>query len=393
MNSKTRFAAIEGLRGWLAWAVVCYHIASFSGVPENWYRFFKAGGLPAVLVFMIVSGFVITHLLIKRPEPYGTYLVRRFMRIFPLFAVTCIAGYYLHVQLLAHDVFGDQQFASDWRSIVASSKMYFWQHVVAHLTMLHGAISNNLLPWSDYAFNSPAWSISVEWQFYLLAPLILLAPKYPLLACLTVVLIGTGHWLFKGFGSYHQPSFIFDPIGYFAVGIVSRLFYPTLAGKIKNLNVILASIVLFYALVGNGPLAVWSIVYLGFILHPSVNGILVQGYRLALESHLATYFGSRSYSIYLAHFPVIIAVMWLWITLFSSPPGFLPLLAMVVPATILTAEILYRVVEIPSISLGSRWARRSMSLERYDHDVRALTEVAPLPKGDRVTLKFGPKAD
>jgi peptidoglycan/LPS O-acetylase OafA/YrhL len=173
---------------------------------------------------------------------------------------------------------------------------------------------------------------------------------------------------------------LLDPIGYFAVGIIGRLFYPTVAGKIKNLNLILASIVLFYALVGNGPLAVWSIVYLGFILHPSVNGIFVQGYRLALEGHLATYFGSRSYSIYLGHFPVIVAVMWLWITLFSSPPGFLPLLAMAVPATILTAEILYRVVEIPGINLGSRWARRSMNLERYDHDLRTPTG-SPAPQG------------
>lgn len=61
-----KFRAIEGLRGWLAWAVVLAHLAYCSGfntgvLPAQ----FRSLGPPAVLVFLIVSGFVITHLSLK----------------------------------------------------------------------------------------------------------------------------------------------------------------------------------------------------------------------------------------------------------------------------------------------------------------------------------------
>jgi peptidoglycan/LPS O-acetylase OafA/YrhL len=50
-----RFIAIEGLRGWLAWAVVFSHLTQTSGIYAK--GFGPAPGNFAVLVFIMVSGF------------------------------------------------------------------------------------------------------------------------------------------------------------------------------------------------------------------------------------------------------------------------------------------------------------------------------------------------
>ena len=39
----------------------------------------------AVMIFVILSGFVITHLVVEKHEPYGPYLGRRALRIFPIY--------------------------------------------------------------------------------------------------------------------------------------------------------------------------------------------------------------------------------------------------------------------------------------------------------------------
>ena len=44
-------------------------------------------------------------------------------------------------------------------------------HIPLHLTLLHGVVPEKLLPSSATAFLGPAWSLSLEWQFYLIAPL------------------------------------------------------------------------------------------------------------------------------------------------------------------------------------------------------------------------------
>ena len=41
--------------------------------------------------------------------------------------------------------------------------------IVAHLTMTHGLFPNGLLPDVWFSFLSAAWSLSTEWQFYVLA--------------------------------------------------------------------------------------------------------------------------------------------------------------------------------------------------------------------------------
>jgi peptidoglycan/LPS O-acetylase OafA/YrhL len=71
-------------------AVVFSHLVYFANIYGHGFGSLIAHlGRPAVL-FVIISGFVITHVIVERPEPYLGYLTRRFMRIFPLFAITSV---------------------------------------------------------------------------------------------------------------------------------------------------------------------------------------------------------------------------------------------------------------------------------------------------------------
>jgi peptidoglycan/LPS O-acetylase OafA/YrhL len=322
-----------------------------------------------VLVFIIVSGFVITHLVTERPEPYGDYLLRRFMRIFPLFAVTCVIGFFT-TNLCAETVSrspwaSDPSFAPVLQMFARWSHTiheFFWPHVIAHITMLHGAISSNLLPDSPYAFNSPAWSISLEWQFYLIAPAaIMIARKQGAIIWFALLIalleIAFRHGLF---GQFDSPSFLPGAAGYFALGIASRLAYPAIAGRIRYPNTLIAvilTLVPFYLEAQS--LWGWAIVMIGLALDKSVSSTSVFSkiYYHALESPAATYFGSRSYSVYLSHWPIITLCTWLWLRLFptaTSASTFVGVALLTIPLTLLISELLYRAVEQPGIMLGSR---------------------------------------
>src|SRR3569832_2354324 len=88
-----KISAIEGFRGWLAWMVVLAHVVEVVDAQGVWHILGEMGH-PAVIMFVIVSEFVITHRVIERPEPYPIYVLRRFMRIFLLFSVSCFFGFF-----------------------------------------------------------------------------------------------------------------------------------------------------------------------------------------------------------------------------------------------------------------------------------------------------------
>jgi peptidoglycan/LPS O-acetylase OafA/YrhL len=122
-------------------------------------------GAYAVDGFIILSGFVITQLLVAKNEPYGIFIFRRFIRLFPAFVV-CLA-----IALLVRPfTFGT---APSELIREASENRYFWWHLGAHASLIHGLVPTAWLPLSQLAFLPPGWSISLEFQLYLVAPLVL----------------------------------------------------------------------------------------------------------------------------------------------------------------------------------------------------------------------------
>src|SRR5262249_48481942 len=229
---------LEGLRGWLSWLVVIAHIVFLSGLQHH-YKVADAlyiNGPQAVFAFVILSGFVITHLLLATKETYGQFITRRFFRLFPVFLVCCTAA------IAVASSFGD--YLSAWSSgarynlgevrLLDLPDNNFVTHFFAHLTMLHGTLPDEVLPHAPDMFLIPAWSISLEWQFYLIAPIaVLIATRKTgraILASSAFVLTGLYH--FGAFGSFAYPSLIFGAAGYFLVGIMSRLLLPRITGVV-----------------------------------------------------------------------------------------------------------------------------------------------------------------
>lgn len=140
--------SLDGLRAIAAFLVVFYHVG-MAWAP---------GGL-GVLAFFVLSGFLITWLLLKEEEKSGTislksFYVRRSLRIFPAFY-----AYWILVsaaELLTHK-----------RFVVAQAVSSFF-YVNNYYQAIHGDPNTSL---------SHTWSLGVEEQFYLLWPLLFLLLK------------------------------------------------------------------------------------------------------------------------------------------------------------------------------------------------------------------------
>lgn len=233
------FRGIEGLRAWLAWTVVAAHIVLG---PALW-RFVRIGPITAaadqaVFAFIVISGFVITHLILTRPEPYTVYIGRRFLRLFPVYLL-CLA---LGVMTSA----GYQQtvLAKPWGAMtpplamfggqLASQSMHPVAHLLAHLTMLHGLIPDQVLDNASQVFLGPAWSLSLEWQFYLVAPFVVAMATRPRGALILTALFLPAYALYWSgrLGTYGEPwghpSVLFGAAPLFALGIATRIAMPLL---------------------------------------------------------------------------------------------------------------------------------------------------------------------
>lgn len=234
-----RFAAIEGLRAWLAWTVVLGHCIQGADLQQRSLLFkVSQAGAVSVFVFIIISGFVITHLVLEKKESYAPYLVRRWMRIFPLFAVASVLAAF------TLPLYADAMLAVPWhsttadlvRDLMAAQAAHPWAHLIAHATMLHGAIPDNILKSSQHTCLPAAWSLSLEWQFYLIAPFAIMLARKPRSAALLLLACWIGaNLFFRGWlGEFHSISFLPGAAPGFAIGIASRLTWPMLQGRISH---------------------------------------------------------------------------------------------------------------------------------------------------------------
>lgn len=194
-------------------------------------KILPAGNL-AVNVFMVISGFVIAHLLMQGRETYWQYILRRGWRLLPLMlAMIALAiairplyenAYVLNPFLSEHDMRANR---------FQAEKTYWPWHILAHVTMLHGAIPENVLKYASTTYLAPAWSISLEWQFYIFAPVflsMLTIKSRASIATMMVAFVICAVTATGKLGTWSQDSFLPLMLTFFLIGMTFRLIFQSL---------------------------------------------------------------------------------------------------------------------------------------------------------------------
>jgi peptidoglycan/LPS O-acetylase OafA/YrhL len=367
--SNQRISELEALRGPLCWWVVISHILPIVGITEETLgRFgFLVEGTYAVEVFIIMSGFFIFYLLDSGRENYKQFIIRRFFRLYPAYFVCLI------ISILSVGISLEALNTLSWESIRNAVRIdifndsleYFLPHVIAHLTMLHGVIPHSILPSSSYAFIGQAWSISLEWQFYLVAPLLFQMIKQKNLI-LTVSTFGYLSLIFYLFQDA-EKAFLLTQTPFFLIGIVSfyiwKHYQSILTIPTKYwVFVTPVSVALTAGFTRQLATTLWVLVFLS-VLALRVNKKLILEKMLSkvLNNRIMLYFGNISYSIYLCHMIVIYSILFC-VTQITPDHGqgfyLVTLMLLVIPLTTLCSHFLHYWIEKPFMRLGKQFATK-----------------------------------
>lgn len=372
-SAPRKLWAIEGLRAWLAWAVVFAHVVQICGIDRTqtgwWITQFAA--TEAVLVFIIISGFVIANVVLERRENWGPYITRRAFRIFPVYLLVLPIGaatmYLAEAALdyMSWSAIPAFKYDDTVRATIASVEAEPVAHWTSHVLLLQGLIPDSLLDNAQTSFLGPAWSLSLEWQFYLIAPalVVMLSRRLGAFVALILLALGAGLYRIGVFGVFELPS-LFPAVGYlFALGIASRLVYPMLKqASFFPTAVAIGCMILALLYRELLAIALWGafLAIIAGVSRMAHERLVARVVRAATESPLAVWLGARSYAVYLAHWPIVqaLAFLILPLTAFTQWQALLVLAPAVCIATLVAAELLHRFVERPMIKLGAQLASR-----------------------------------
>jgi peptidoglycan/LPS O-acetylase OafA/YrhL len=323
----------------------------------------------AVDVFVMLSGFAIFALLEGRHEPYAPYMVRRFFRIFPVYFFYLVVS--VTIQPLVREAFvdGPQAFMQDRRlDILNNTEAYWWQHLVAHLTLLHGLIPERWLPDTNFAFLGQAWSLSLEWQFYLVAPflLVLIKGRYrtwgvALLLVATAVVLAIRPIMGSGFLGAKFHLFLLGIATFYAMREMRHRKVPVTGAVGVAIFACAICFLLLFRSAAVLPFLVWAAaVYIGLASRETQSGPAALASRF-LNCAPVQWLGHISYSLYLCHMILITAGL---LVLERMPglggwPFALALLLIMLPASIALSSLSFVLIERPFMRVGSNWARRN----------------------------------
>ena len=157
---KEIYPSLNGLRALSIIFVIFSHIKSeLDKIPILsdlfYYIGFISDGQFGVNVFFVISGFLITILLLKEEDCYGRislkkFYLRRFFRIFPAYYFLLL----VYAVLTVFSIINISQLS--WLTAITYTKYFNWS-----------------LDW----FTAHAWSLSIEEHFYLMWPFVFLFGK------------------------------------------------------------------------------------------------------------------------------------------------------------------------------------------------------------------------
>lgn len=374
---------LDGLRGVLAVCVVLSHIALWCGFAEP-----PMGGRGARLyssfiyaqwtveAFFILSGFAISYLIHAQRPTFTSFMTGRFFRIYPVYllcAVLGLAAVAITPFVLETATWRETSYFNDVGVLVLNEQTSPWQHWLAHLTLLNGVVPKDVLPGAAATVLVPAWSISVEWQFYLCALLLARLVR----SSLGVLLLAGVAWLGVKFAApwiNPMPAFLPLVLPLFLIGIGSYHLYTafiTAGAKRSGRNAALVAATLAAVLLARWhtlTLFIWTVAFGSlFVDRSNFFGRALCTIRDVLAYPFCQFIGKISYPLYLVHWPLILA--FLATLLYFKPSmafneALTWLLLAGLPLMLGAAFLLHRLIEAPFMRLGKRLSTRPSSSER-----------------------------
>lgn len=374
--ASARIAEFDGLRGILAWCVVGNHLLLCNGFFEvivHRHPRFAELGLSALDLFMLLSGFVITRLLIVGREPFGPFIWRRACRIVPAYWVALIAG------ILLNGVLADnfrrlpaQAGGESYAAVCDLGAARLWIDGPLHALMWHGLVPMGLLPLAAYTLIGAGWTVSLEWQFYWVAPCLLRDARKQVSAFVVLALAcAVATFFSEKIIVLFSYAFLPAKIGFYFVGALSFVAFsgPPEWRYWLRWFVCPCACLSAIALAGSGrliesllPVLMWCIVIgsARFGTFPIV--------RKSLDSRPLQALGRWSYSTYLFHVPVITilqACIWRIIRPTSSTQLFFWTAASTIPVVLLVSVASWRWIEVPFQRFGRTKNRQPPAANAY----------------------------
>jgi peptidoglycan/LPS O-acetylase OafA/YrhL len=309
---------IDGLRAISVLAVIFYH-AEFAVQGRQLF----SGGFLGVDVFFVISGFLITSLLLQEQDSTGTisfngFYERRARRLLPVLLVVALASLPPAWLLLY-----PQQLLDFAKSLLAS--LFFVSNFYWYSTLqVYGAESALLKPLLH------TWSLAVEEQYYFIYPVILVVlsgisshKRSVALFILGIASFGFAYWMSSvnpSLAFYMLPTRLWELLagGLLAIhstGLASRMNrLAHLQLPAFGLVLIVFSFCFLDASGGHpGPMTLLPVIGTMLIIAGAHSGCYV---TRALAHPRLVFIGLLSYSLYLWHYPI-----FAFGRIYSSAPG------------------------------------------------------------------------
>lgn len=352
---RSRFSSLDGLRFFCIFAVLWHHSPVYGAMADP--PALLTRGFLGVDFFFVLSGFLITTLLLREEDRDGSFSLRgfyrrRLLRIVPVyfFLVTALSAYYLLVKGAWH---------------------------YAPLVPFYYLFLANFLP-QAIPLLYPTWSLSVEEQYYLIWPLLLLLmPRRAVLPVLGGLVALNVLGVMGLLGVDRGPD-----IGLLHIALPNATYAPILMGS--ALAVALdgpRGFALLYRLLGHRLAPIWTLAVLLVIVAlgpPDLRGLPDLAIHLAMSACLASLVlrddhvlrplltwrpvarvGEVSYGIYLYH----LVGLHFGMSLAARLPGAMAanpwaVLVIYIAVSIAIAELSYRTLEAYFRRFRHRPARR-----------------------------------
>lgn len=361
-----RIDSLDGLRALLALWVVFAHLAPIVGlrVPT------VANPAVAVDLFMVLSGFLIatTYESMQRAHhdwrAPAFFWIRRIMRIWPLyvFLLTLVWIFYVPLQEyrdIAAAALTTGRVQEGVMATTPGKTGFSLVDAAWHYSMLFGLVDHQAT-----STPLPDWSLSLEFQFYLLFPLIAVAYRHrPFFTCIGAAVLFyvspalLGNYIDPGqFAHFRQPALLTYRLNFFLVGCIAYYMSQASEQQAQHRNHLIA---LLLCMSVAGVRSAFGIIFVVYLITQPVSPI-----GKLLGSKPFAWMGRISFSMYLCHMPLLRLVLaglvtQGWFLAMSPWSRYAVALAALLPLVLLCSHLLYKFIETPGNKLAHRWTSKS----------------------------------